>query len=77
MQVFEARADETTLVTITNSGFTGSDDEKVAKALERQNLRSELFVHRFVMHTSPPSSICENRMRGEVVKALYPLRTTE
>lgn len=32
--LFEARADETTLVTIRNSGFSGSDDEKVAKALD-------------------------------------------
>ncbi len=32
--LFEPRAGGTTLVTITNSGFTGSDDEKVAKALD-------------------------------------------
>lgn len=32
--LFEARADESTLVKIRASGFTGSDDEKVAKALD-------------------------------------------
>jgi uncharacterized protein YndB with AHSA1/START domain len=33
---FDARPDDTTLVSITNSGFTGTDDEVVAQALDAQ-----------------------------------------
>ena len=31
---FDSRADETTFVSISNWGFTGTDDEKVAKAMD-------------------------------------------